>query len=111
LISCTQSLPAGGPLPGEQLTCCEGVSRQSPKRSANAENYETGWWHGGYMELLGRICGGRRKTLLFNCEQHFDLYAYSTRRAPLGRRDWSDLCVRRPPFQTDAPSVRLDCPL
>ena len=36
---------------------------------------------------------------------------YNARRAPLGRRYWSDLCVRRPPFQTDAPSVRLDCPL
>jgi hypothetical protein len=27
--------------------------------------------------------------LLFNCQQHSDLYEHSTRRAPLGRRDSS----------------------
>jgi hypothetical protein len=53
--------------PGEQLTCCEGVSRQSPKRSANAENYETGggmadiWSYSavsaeGVLQVSGRRC-------------------------------------------------------
>src|SRR5207248_5042624 len=41
-------------------------------------------------------------ALLFNCEQHFDLYAHSARRPPLGRRDVSDLCARRQPTSPTA---------
>jgi hypothetical protein len=41
-------------------------------------------------------------ALLFNCQQHSDLYEHSTRRAPLGRRDGSDLRVRRPRVSSTA---------
>jgi hypothetical protein len=54
--------------PGEQLTRREGFSRSSAKCAANAENYETGRRHSGLMELLGRICGGRRRMVrVFRC--------------------------------------------